>query len=123
MPSASLTIATGCRQDERTRTAFEELPDLASQALAADGSSTALPLARSRSELLAENAVVEPLSQFRDPFFGPNRTAAWPTIVTKSRWPRALTHSTQMPYSGLWKVTRSTGPTRNSRSDDPVGQR
>ena len=28
--------------------------------------------------------------------------AAWPTTVTKSRWPRALTRSTQKPLSGLW---------------------
>ncbi len=46
---ASLAIVAGFRQDEKMRTAFEELPDLASQALGADWSSAALPLARSRS--------------------------------------------------------------------------
>ena len=40
--------------------------------------------------------------------------AAWPTTVTKSRWPRALTRSTQKPVSGLWKVTRSTRPASTS---------
>ena len=28
--------------------------------------------------------------------------AACPTTVTRSRWPRALTRSTQKPLSGLW---------------------
>ena len=41
--------------------------------------------------------------------------AAWPTAVTRSRWPRALIRSTQKPVSGLWKVTRSTRPTSTSR--------
>ena len=41
--------------------------------------------------------------------------AAWPTVVTRSRWPRALIRSTQKPVSGLWKVTRSTRPTSTSR--------
>ena len=45
--------------------------------------------------------------------------AAWPTTVTRSRWPRALTLRTQNPLSGLWKVTRSTSPARTSRSADP----
>ena len=44
--------------------------------------------------------------------------AAWPTTVTNSRWPRARVLSTQKPFSGLWKVTRSTGPARTSRSGD-----
>src|SRR5919106_3948103 len=37
-------------------------------------------------------------------------TGAWPTTVTRSRWPRALTRRTQKPLSGLWNVTRSTRP-------------
>ena len=41
--------------------------------------------------------------------------AAWPTAVTRSRWPRALIRSTQKPVSGLWKVTRSTRPASTSR--------
>src|SRR5271165_4144074 len=40
--------------------------------------------------------------------------AAWPTTVIRSRWPRALTRSTQNPFSGLWKVTRSTRPAKAS---------
>ena len=40
--------------------------------------------------------------------------AAWPTVVTRSRWPRALIRSTQKPVSGLWKVTRSTRPASTS---------
>jgi len=40
--------------------------------------------------------------------------AAWPTTVTRSRWPRAFTRSTQKPFSALWKVTHSTGPARSS---------
>ena len=31
--------------------------------------------------------------------------AACPTTVTRSRWPRALTRSTQKPFSELWNVT------------------
>ena len=46
--------------------------------------------------------------------------AAWPTTVTRSRWPRALTLRTQNPLSGLWKVTRSTRPASTSPSVDPV---
>jgi hypothetical protein len=40
--------------------------------------------------------------------------AAWPVIVIRSRWARALTRRTQNPFSLLWKVTRSTRPTRTS---------
>ncbi len=40
--------------------------------------------------------------------------AAWPTTVTKSRCPRALTRRTQKPLSGLWNVTRSIRPARTS---------
>ena len=40
--------------------------------------------------------------------------AAWPTTVTRSRWPRALMRRTQKPFSTLWKVTRSTRPARTS---------
>ena len=40
--------------------------------------------------------------------------AAWPTTVIRSRWPRALTRSTQNPFSGLWNVTRSTRPAKAS---------
>ena len=42
--------------------------------------------------------------------------AAAPTTVTSSRCPRTLTRSTQKPFSGLWKVTRSTSPASASRS-------
>src|SRR4051812_43367560 len=42
--------------------------------------------------------------------------AAAPTTATRSRWPRALTRSTQKPVSGLWYVTRSTSPASASRS-------
>ena len=48
--------------------------------------------------------------------------AACPTTVTRSRWPRARVLSTQNPFSGLWKVTRSTSPARTSRSGDPAGR-
>src|SRR3954451_15124832 len=41
-------------------------------------------------------------------------SAAWPTTVTGSRWPRSLTRRTQKPVSALWKVTRSTSPARAS---------
>ena len=34
--------------------------------------------------------------------------------MIKSRWPRALTRSTQNPFSGLWNVTRSTRPANAS---------
>ena len=37
--------------------------------------------------------------------------AAWPTIVTRSRWPLAFARSTQKPF---WNVTRSTRPARTS---------
>ena len=40
--------------------------------------------------------------------------AAWPITVIRSRCPRALTRNTQKPFSGLWKVTRSTKPARTS---------
>ena len=40
--------------------------------------------------------------------------AAWPTRVMRSRWPRALTRSTQKPFSELWNVTRSTSPANTS---------
>jgi hypothetical protein len=33
-------------------------------------------------------------------------TAAWPTMVTRSRWPRAFALRTQKPFSALWNVTR-----------------
>src|SRR5688572_15124542 len=42
--------------------------------------------------------------------------AAALTTVTRSRWPRTLTRSTQKPFSALWYVTRSTRPARASRS-------
>jgi len=44
--------------------------------------------------------------------------AAWPTTVTRSRWPRALIRSTQKPFSGFWNGPHSTGPARSSRSGD-----
>src|SRR6204780_4613505 len=44
--------------------------------------------------------------------------AAWPTTVTKSRWPRAFARRTQKPFSALWKVTRSTKPASTSWVDD-----
>src|SRR5271166_5942070 len=40
--------------------------------------------------------------------------AAWPTTVTRSRWPRAFALRTQKPFSPLWKVTRSTRPASTS---------
>src|ERR1700735_955729 len=40
--------------------------------------------------------------------------AAWPTTVTRSRWPRAFALRTQKPFSALWKVTRSTRPASTS---------
>ena len=43
--------------------------------------------------------------------------AAWPTTVIRSRCPRAFVLRTQKPFSGLWKVTRSTSPARTSRSE------
>src|SRR5271166_1530308 len=43
--------------------------------------------------------------------------AAWPTTVTKSRWPRAFALRTQKPFSALWKVTRSTSPASTSWVD------
>src|SRR4051812_2307706 len=54
-------------------------------------------------------------------------SAAWPTTVTGSRWPRTLTRRTQKPVSALWKVTRSTSPARasvgwpRSVADEAVG--
>ena len=44
--------------------------------------------------------------------------AAWPTVVTRSRCPRAFARSTQKPLSALWKVTRSTRPANASRGGD-----
>src|SRR6516162_3997407 len=44
-------------------------------------------------------------------------TAACPTTVTRSRWPRALIRRTQKPFSTLWYVTRSTRPARTSWFD------
>ena len=41
-------------------------------------------------------------------------SAAWPTTVTRSRWPRALMRSTQKPLLALWKVTRSIEPASTS---------
>ena len=41
-----------------------------------------------------------------------------PTTVTRSRCPRAFALKTQKPFSGLWKVTRSTRPARTSCVDD-----
>src|SRR5436190_14223676 len=43
--------------------------------------------------------------------------AAWPTIVTMSRCPRALARRTQKPFSALWYVTRSTKPANTSSAD------
>src|ERR1019366_1052025 len=47
--------------------------------------------------------------------------AAWPTTVTRSRWPRAFVRRTQNPLSLLWKVTRSTRPARTSWVEDSGG--
>src|SRR5258708_26451458 len=44
--------------------------------------------------------------------------AAWPTMVTRSRCPRAFARRTQKPFSALRKVTRSTRPARTSWVDD-----
>ena len=40
---------------------------------------------------------------------------AWPTTLMKPRWPRALTRSTQKPFSVLGKVTRSTRARQDPR--------
>ena len=48
-------------------------------------------------------------------------SAAWPTTVTRSRWPRALIRSTQKPLSALWKVTRSIEPASTSVLCTSVG--
>ena len=45
-------------------------------------------------------------------------TAACPTTVTSSRWPRALIRRTQKPFSSLWYVTRSMRPASTSWVDD-----
>jgi len=44
--------------------------------------------------------------------------AAWPTTVTRSRWPRALIRMTQKPFSELWNVTRSTRPASTSLAEE-----
>ena len=38
--------------------------------------------------------------------------------MTRSRCPRTRVLSTQKPFSGLWKVTRSTSPARTSRFEE-----
>jgi len=43
-------------------------------------------------------------------------SAADPSTVTRSLWPRTLTRSTQKPVSALWNVTRSTSPAKGSRA-------
>src|SRR5271166_965838 len=48
--------------------------------------------------------------------------AAWPRTVIRSRWPRALTRSTQNPLSSLWKVTHSTRPAKTSVWDCAFGK-
>ena len=53
-----------------------------------------------RLELLAVGTVVDPLPGCRDPLAG-DTMAAWPTIVTRSRCPRALVLKTQNPFSGV----------------------
>ena len=60
-------------------------------------------------ELQAMGAVVDPAAA-RLTNSPAAIVAAWPTTVTRSRCPRALTRSTQKPVSALWKVTRSTSP-------------
>ena len=69
-----------------------------------------------RFELLAMGVVVDPFARCRNPLAGGD-VAAWPTTVTRSRWPRALTRRTQKPFSPLWKVTRSTRPASTSWVD------
>ena len=46
--------------------------------------------------------------------------AAWPTAVTRFRCPLAFTRRTQKPFSGLWKVTRSTSPEMTSGGAFPA---
>src|SRR5215469_6904764 len=69
-----------------------------------------------RNEALNWTPCVRSLTQ--DPLAWTNSPAeiiaAWPTTVMRSRWPRALTRSTQNPLSELWNVTRSTRPDRTS---------
>src|SRR5215468_6756533 len=52
----------------------------------------------------------------QDPFAWTNSPAeiiaAWPTRVIRSRWPRALTRSTQKPFSELWNVIGRPGRPR-----------
>jgi len=47
-------------------------------------------------------------------------TAAWPTTVTSSRWPRALIRQDAVAIPSLWYVTRSTRPARTSRLDGSI---
>src|SRR5438128_12554616 len=47
---------------------------------------------------------------------------AVPTTVTRSRWPRTLTRSTQKQVSSLWNVTRSTLPARYSVGVSDAGE-
>ena len=65
-------------------------------------------------ELQAMRAVVDPAAAQSGRTRRPRSIAAWPTTVIRSRCPRALTRSTQKPFSALWKVTRSTSPAKAS---------
>src|SRR5271165_4368789 len=60
---------------------------------------------RARSVIHSPDAVIHSPAEM---------TATWPTTVTRSRWPRAFALRTQKPFSGLWKVTRSTRPASTS---------
>ena len=65
----------------------------------------------SRGGLGARSLSIELQKQLNSPA---EINAACPMTVIGSRWPRALTRSTQKPLSELWKVTRSTRPARTS---------
>src|SRR5215469_899157 len=64
-------------------------------------------------ELDAVCAVVDPGPARLDELTGRDH-CGMATRVMRSRWPRALTRSTQKPLSELWKVTRSTKPAKTS---------
>src|SRR5271168_1924988 len=58
----------------------------------------------------ARSLVQDPLAWTNSPA---EIIAAWPTTVMRSRWPRALTRSTQKPFSELWNVTPIDQPSQD----------
>lgn len=60
--------------------------------------------------------IAKPVNRGGGCYMMPEITAACPTIVMRSRCPRAFMRSTQNPLSALWNVTRSTVPASTSRS-------